>query len=731
VRMLGARSAEEVVGKNLPRLVMPGQVESAADSLSTWLAQATDAARIETWFVRPDGTWLPVEAIIGRFNWEGEPAAQIIVRDITERRRAEEALAQEQYLLSTLMASTPDHIYFKDAESRFLRINPAMADSFGLTDPHQAVGKTDDDFFSQEHARQAQADEQQVMLSRQPLIGKEEKETWPDGRETWVSTTKVPLRDQAGRIIGTFGISRDITQRKMVHQALEESKRQLESREQFISRIIESIPSSLVVIDRGLRIVSVNRNFLDKARRDNQATLGRKIEEVFPTVLLEYTQLGKKVQDVFRTGQPVEGGKASYRAPGLATRIYFYRLIPLKLGDEVEHVMLLLDDVTEREQLGKEVRRAERHLASVVECANDLVASTDPAGRIMTWNRAAESASGRKAEEVRGHPLVSLCSTEHQATMMRMLTAVARGGKVRSTEADLVTAEGDKVPIAWSCSRMQDDNGVTTGVVAVGRDLTERRRLEAQITQSAKMASLGVMARGIAHELRNPLGIISSTAQLLAEHQDDAALCTECVQKIHTATQRASLIIENLLKFARPQEEHMKQVDLNGVLEQTLALLAPQMTLQRVRWRADLQAALPDVHGNAGLLQQVFTNLILNACNAMPQGGDLVIRTRAVEVKRPAGQSEADRRSTGICRQVEIQVSDTGHGIKPEHLPKIFDPFFTTMPVGKGVGLGLSISYAIIQQHQGTVDVQSQPGHGTTFTLRLPCQVDGGPDAPR
>ena len=255
---------------------------------------------------------------------------------------------------------------------------------------------------------------------------------------------------------------------------------------------------------------------------------------------------------------------------------------------------------------------------------------------------------------------------------------------------------------------MRDDAGGMAGIVAVGRDLTERRQLEAQLIQSAKMASLGVMAGGIAHEVRNPLGIISSSAQLLLEHPSDVHLHTEGAQKIHAATQRASLIIENLLKLARPQSTRMRVVDLQAMLEETLALLAHEMTLQKITLRKEFQPDLPRVHGNPDLLQQVVTNLILNARNAMPQGGRLTVATRTTEAE-----------------QVEIQLSDTGVGISPENLSKMFVPFFTTMPVGRGIGLGLAISYSIIQQHQGTIEVESQEGKGSTFIIRLP--VGGEP----
>jgi len=215
------------------------------------------------------------------------------------------------------------------------------------------------------------------------------------------------------------------------------------------------------------------------------------------------------------------------------------------------------------------------------------------------------------------------------------------------------------------------------------------------------------MAGGIAHELRNPLAVVSASAQLLLERPHDEQLQAECAEKIYAAAQRASLIIEHLLKFARPQEERMREVDLHRVLQDTITLLNHQMKLQKISFRKELQPDLPMVYGNPDLLQQVFTNLILNARNAMPQGGVLTVATRTPK--------------TG---QVEIRFRDTGSGIPPENLPRIFDPFFTTMPVGKGTGLGLSISYSIVQQHQGTMKVESQVNQGTTVAVWLPS-TDG------
>lgn len=240
--------------------------------------------------------------------------------------------------------------------------------------------------------------------------------------------------------------------------------------------------------------------------------------------------------------------------------------------------------------------------------------------------------------------------------------------------------------------------------IEVARLFTEREELQAQLVQSAKMASLGVMASGIAHEIRNPLAIASAAAQLIRDRPGDEALRTEALEKMQRSIVRASGIIESLLKFARPVEGPPARVDVNELVDETCALMEEQMTAHKVTVKMHPAAGLPPVEADERLLQQVFTNLMLNARQAMPDGGSLTITT-----------SLDDR------GRVVIRFADTGTGIHPDDLPKVFDPFFTTRPTGQGVGLGLAISYQIIERHHGTIELASTSGKGTTATIRLPA----------
>jgi PAS domain S-box-containing protein len=472
--------------------------------------------------------------------------------------------------------------------------------------------------------------------------------------------------------------------------------------------LLRNIPFSLILIDPALRVVSANRNFIEKARRTEENTIGTRIREVFPDAILEFTQLEGKVRSVFDTGMALPGAQMTYRAPGVPIRVYFYTVIPIKSGSTVEHAMLVMDDITEKLQLSAKVRMAESHLASVVESANDLVISTNPEGRITSWNPAAERISGYRINEVQGHLLAELCETTQRSDMAEIVRHLVGGDIVEFRELNLMAKSGASIPVDWSFSPIRDDSGKVSGVVAVGRDLSERRALERHLYQSEKLAALGVMAGGIAHELRNPLSVSFSAAQFLIDPTVEPVFQQECVHKIIDGIERSSLIIENLLRFARPSTNNQTEsLNLVTLVRETLCMLSPQAKLQKVNLFEEYAEPFVPISGNANLLQQVIMNLILNAYQAMPDGGDVKVAVR----------HETDK--------ALVSVHDTGCGISPPHLGQIFDPFFTTRPVGQGTGLGLSICHTIVKQHGGTIAVESgMDGRGSMFTVCLPRAVE-------
>ncbi|MDQ7782291.1 MAG: PAS domain S-box protein [Desulfomonilaceae bacterium] len=473
--------------------------------------------------------------------------------------------------------------------------------------------------------------------------------------------------------------------------------------EDMFGMFIESIPSSVLLINRELRVIFANHNFITKSRRSQQEVIGQKLEQVLPEAIIEHIDITSKVREVFAKNQAIRGDRMTYRAPGIPIRTYYYSILPFAWRGDVENIILLLDDVTEQVRLSEEVRRVERHLAGVVESARDVVLSTDSEGVVLTWNTAAERLTDYPSWQVKGKSFFERCVPEASEALRNVFNQLRIVDSPQTGEWDVLTRNGNKIPISWVFSSMEDERGEPVGVVAVGRDLSEHRKLEMQLLQSQKLAALGVMAGGIAHEIRNPLAVCSSAAQFLKNPDIQHGFREECVSRILDGIHKASSIIENLLRFARPSSSlEMNPVNIVDVIEDALQLVSNQAKIGKIGVKADLPKEPMAVYGNGNLLQQMFVNLLLNAFNSMPEGGSLTVSLRSG--------------SEGAL----ISIEDSGCGIAPEHLGKIFDPFFTLSPVGKGTGLGLSICYSIVRQHMGNIEVQSIEGEGTVFTVYLP-----------
>ncbi len=270
------------------------------------------------------------------------------------------------------------------------------------------------------------------------------------------------------------------------------------------------------------------------------------------------------------------------------------------------------------------------------------------------------------------------------------------------TECRIVRRDGQVRWVREVSSPLVSPAGELMMLTGFAEDITDRKYAEAQLRQAEKMASLGLLSGGIAHSLRNPLGAISACAQMQLAYPDDAELRLECARRIESAVQRATQIIENLLRFARPQDVPTANIKVPVLVDEVMVLLADHLAMHHVVLEQEVESGLPSVRGNPPLLQQVLIDLALNACNAMPSGGTLTVS---------AGRPEPG--------WVAIRLQDTGHGIPAESLSRVFEPFFTTS--ANGVGLGLAVSYSIVRQHGGTIQVESQVGQGTTFTIRLPA----------
>lgn len=479
--------------------------------------------------------------------------------------------------------------------------------------------------------------------------------------------------------------------------------------DEYLNEMLRIVPTSVLVFDKRLNLLSVSQHFCDKTGRKPESVLSKHIAYVLPPIVVEELKLDDKIKSVFYTGKPfpiaLPYAQMEYRAPGLPRLFYSYRITPIKdRKGSVDAVILLMEDITLTKRFTDtdESWEWQQHLERVVESANDMVISIDTAKRIKSWNSAAQLLTGYPLYSVSGQLIEPMLV--HPGDRRDLVEQLLDGRMVgQYVEIGIRAKDGRQMPISWGSALMKNERGDKIGLVLVGRDLTERRELEQEMLQQAKMTSLGVMAGGVAHEIKNPLAVIGGAAQLLEKRYPDDFV-QKSVKMIRDAVSRASKVVDNLLHFAR-REPHtsFELLSVNRIVENALSMLENQINLQQIKINKNLSDDLPLILGNANQLQQVFMNLMLNAQSAMPKGGELNLGTNHQN------------------NQVVIKCSDTGEGISADDLEKIFDPFYTTRAPGKGTGLGLSISYQIVQQHDGVIETYSAgKNKGSTFTVKLP-----------
>jgi PAS domain S-box-containing protein len=355
------------------------------------------------------------------------------------------------------------------------------------------------------------------------------------------------------------------------------------------------------------------------------------------------------------------------------------------------------------ESKAEQYERLKEFNENIVESISVGVLAVDLEDRIDSWNSQMEVMFAKTRAEVLQRPLSEVFPAEflEEFYRVRQSPGIHNLYKFRMRAAGTET----RVTNVAIAPLVAKDYSVIGRLIIVD-DITERVELESQLSQSEKLSSIGLLAAGVAHEVNTPLAVISSYAQMLAKQVNTDPKKSELLDKITRQTFRASEIVNSLLNFSRTSSTEFTNVDVNRVISDTLTLLEHQFKVARIKVVQEFDAHIPPIYGNTGKLQQVFLNLFLNAKDAMPSGGTLMIATQN-------------------GHQVRVIVSDTGSGIAQEHIHRIYDPFFTTKNKPKtghtgGTGLGLSVTYGIIQEHAGKIRVNSKPGEGTTFTMEFP-----------
>ncbi len=387
---------------------------------------------------------------------------------------------------------------------------------------------------------------------------------------------------------------------------------------------------------------------------------------------------------------------------------------PIFAGDAIEAVVSMEMELPARSQIEEELQRSNAFLRNLITSAVDGVMAADKKGKVIIYNDTAEEIFGYGVQEALATlDIRAIYPAGVEREVMRQLRSEAHGGrgKLRSYLVDVLHRDGTRIPINLNAAIVYEgDREVAT--IGFFHDMREAlhmnkvlEKVQVQLMQSEKMASLGKLAAGVAHQLNNPLGGVTLYTRLVLEDYELPAGARDDLGRVLRDAERCRETVKELLEFTRQTRHLMQPHDINQAISRTLFLLKNQPLFQNITIETHLGGSLPPVHSDIQQINHLFMNLILNAAQAMGGCGRLVIRTSC---------------APGAADRVHIEISDSGPGIAADVLPHIFEPFFTTKPEGEGTGLGLSMVYGIVENHGGQIKATSTPGEGATFVIQLP-----------
>jgi PAS domain S-box-containing protein len=480
----------------------------------------------------------------------------------------------------------------------------------------------------------------------------------------------------------------------------------IDTRTAYLIKALESFKRRMVVISPDFNILAaVGPDILPSA----EAAAGQYCHQIL------YNRSSPcpicPVQEVKETHRPalIKVSNNSF-SKEIEACLYAY---PQLDGDRLESLVLMDFELPILEGLEGRLQRSNAFLRNLLQSAVDGIIAADVTGKILIFNDAASEISGYSTEEaLQSLDIRAVYPADGAKKIMAKLRSEDNGGKgkLKSYQVTLLGKNGSLIPISLNAAIVYEgEREVAT--IGFFHDLRETLRMkkelektQIQLMQAEKMASLGKLAAGVAHQLNNPLGGITLFAKLVLEDYDLEEKAQEDLNRILRDAERCRDIVKELLEFARQTRHEMRPHDINRAVSRTLFLLENQSLFQNIEIVKKLESSLPEIPGDIQQLNHVFMNIILNAAQAMNGSGRLTIRT--------ALSGDRDR--------VVIDITDTGPGIPDEVLPHIFEPFYTTKEEGKGTGLGLSMVYGIIENHHGKITATSHAGEGTTFRVELP-----------
>ena len=632
--------------------------------------------------------------------------AEVRYRALFEQSRESEEQLRAMFDLASIGVASAD-----PRTAQWLRVNQKMCAITGYSASEMLRMRIPELTHPDDRQKDWEAF-QRVVRGEAPDYRLEKRYIRKDGAVAWVNVNVTVIRDAAGQPMRTMATIEDITERKQAEQALRENDRRY--------RLLFNSGRDAVFVHDGPDAQGRPGEFLEVNDVACQR-LGYTREELlqmspFDIETLEGAQaipgIVKRLEkEKHATWEAINVTKGGRQFPvEISSQLFQLNGKPAYLST--------IRDITERKQAEVALRRREEYFRALTEKATDVTTVLNADGTIQYQSLSVEQVFGYQPNELVGRSAFDLIHPEDLARMQQALAeSVATPGSTTRIELRFRRKDNSWCVLESTSRNLLDDPNVK-GIIINSRDMTERRVLEEQLRQSQKMEAVGQLAGGVAHDFNNMLAVIRGNAELLLmDEGQHTAETREGLKHVVAASERAANLTRQLLAFSRKQVLQPQPLVLNEVIA-NLTKMLHRVLRENINLQCQYAAPLAYVQADTGMIEQVILNLVVNARDAMPQGGQLRLATGQLTLDEAYARVNPEARAGEfVC----LLVSDTGTGIAPGVLPRIFEPFFTTKELGKGTGLGLATVYGIVKQHQGWIEVSSQVGVGSTFTVFLPA----------
>lgn len=662
---------------------------------------------------RPDGEIIWVtESAQCEYDEKGTPLRLVgTIRDITRDKMAEDALIEAEERYRVIAETASDAVISIDESSRIIFANPAAETVFGYTRSEligQPLSILQPGDLSDSHLKGLQ---RYVSTGQRGVDWRrvETKAIKKDGTQIDIQISFGAYSRHDKHVFTAF--VRDVTEQRLNEDALRDS-------EHRYRELFESNPYPMWVYDvETLRFVAVNDAAVFRYGYSMEEFLAMKITDIRPPEdVAAVIEKAKSTQDRIDSS-------GRWRHKKKNGELINVEITSHALEFEGRRSRLVLaHDITDRVNGEYALRRSEAKYRELFENANDVVYTHDLNGRFTSLNRTGERVTGYTEAEILKMNVADFVAPEFLELAKRMLTRRVEGSPPAIYETEIIARDGRRVPLEIN-ARFIFDNGDTVGVQGIGRDISERvaaqealRTSEEQLRQSQKLESIGILAGGMAHDFNNMLTAINGYSDLILRKIAPDDPIRRNVIEIKKAGERSADLTRQLLAFSRRQILQPRVIDLNETIVDTTSMLR-RLIGEDVQIETKLTEKLLKIEADPNQLTQVLMNLAINARDAMPSGGTLLIESSNVELDEAYASRHID---VAAGRFVMLAVSDTGIGMDEATRRRVFEPFFTTKSVGQGTGLGLSTVYGIVKQSGGNIWVYSEPGRGTTFKIYLP-----------